>query len=498
MAQSSQGLPISRLINVTVALTPPAVPFANFDTLLIIGSSPVIDGQQRIRSYNSLNAVGIDFTTAAPEYVAASRFFAQNPQPSQLYIGRWLQTASAGQLFCGPLTVAQQAMSLWTAITTGSFTITFDGGTAIPITALSFVGLANLNAVAGHIQTALQVAHPLVTCIWNGQQFVFTSSTTGITSSVSYLTPEGTGTDISGQLQGTAVLAQRNVPGYASEHPLDAVIALDNTIYWYSMMFATSPSITDADHEAIAGYIEGAANKHLYGITTNEPAALTATDTTSIGYVLSNADYNRTAVQYSSTNPYAIASLFGRGCTVDYSGTNTTITFMWKQEPTVTPEILGSSAADALNSNNYNYLAQFNNNTAIIVNGQVASGFYIDEIWGVDWLANQVQIDLYNLLYQTPKVPQTDPGIHLLVTTTENALTQGVTNGLLAPGVWQTQGFGALNQGDWVGKGFYVYAQSVALQPPADRHARKSPLIQVAAKLAGAVHTVDVFITVNE
>jgi hypothetical protein len=72
-----------------------------------------------------------------------------------------------------------------------------------------------------------------------------------------------------------------------------------------------------------------------------------------------------------------------------------------------------------------------------------------------------------------------------------------VFDGLLAPGVWTTGGFGALQSGDFVPKGFYVYAPPISQQNPADRSARKSVTFQVAAKLAGAIHSVNVQINVN-
>jgi hypothetical protein len=109
-----------------------------------------------------------------------------------------------------------------------------------------------------------------------------------------------------------------------------------------------------------------------------------------------------------------------------------------------------------------------------------------------------VQTDVYNLLYQsTTKIPQTDAGTHQIVNVIEAACVQAVTNGLVAPGVWTAGGFGQLSMGDTLTKGFYVYAPPVATQDQADREARKSVLIQVAAKLAGAIHFVGVIINVN-
>ncbi|MDB5448618.1 MAG: putative bacteriophage protein, partial [Phenylobacterium sp.] len=123
---------------------------------------------------------------------------------------------------------------------------------------------------------------------------------------------------------------------------------------------------------------------------------------------------------------------------------------------------------------------------------------YIDEITGTDWFANYVQTNLFNLLATVgTKVPQTDDGVHLLVTNANSSCAQGVRNGLFAPGIWTQAGFGQLAQNDNLPSGFYVYAQPLALQPTADRAARKAPVMQIAAKLAGAIDTAAVVVSVN-
>lgn len=119
-------------------------------------------------------------------------------------------------------------------------------------------------------------------------------------------------------------------------------------------------------------------------------------------------------------------------------------------------------------------------------------------MYGTDWLRYRVQTDLYNALYTTTtKIPQTDQGMGILATVIDSSLSAAVNNGLVGPGVWNQGGFGALKQGDFLSSGFYVYAPPVALQSASDRAARKSVPFQVAAKLAGAVHSVDVIITVD-
>ena len=123
---------------------------------------------------------------------------------------------------------------------------------------------------------------------------------------------------------------------------------------------------------------------------------------------------------------------------------------------------------------------------------------WFDEIHGTDWLQNAVQTELWNLLYQSKtKVPQTNSGVHQLITCIENVLEQAVNNALVAPGTWNGDGFGQLERGDYLPKGYYVYSEPIELQAQSEREQRKAPPVQCAVKLAGAIHSVDVAINVN-
>ena len=70
------------------------------------------------------------------------------------------------------------------------------------------------------------------------------------------------------------------------------------------------------------------------------------------------------AAQYSSTSPYAVASLFGRLLTVNFNGNRTTITLDFKQEPGIVAESLNTTQANALDAKRYNYFVNFDNSTA--------------------------------------------------------------------------------------------------------------------------------------
>lgn len=249
---------------------------------------------------------------------------------------------------------------------------------------------------------------------------------------------------------------------------------------------------------AAAGLIEAQQKKRVFGVTITDTTVIDPTSTSDLGYLLKANNLGRTYAQYSQYEPQAVASFFGRASTVNFNGSNTTITMKFKQEPGVRAETITETQAAALKGKNVNVFVNFDNGTAIIQEGVMSNGTFFDERHGLDWLENAVQTAVWNLLYTSAtKVPQTDEGTNLIVTTIEAILDQAVTNGLVAPGVWNAAGFGQLKQGNYLAKGFYCYAPPVASQSQADREARKSVPIQVAVKLAGAVHFVDVIISVN-
>lgn len=487
-------LPVSSLVSVSVNLASAPAQAQSLSNLLIMGSTDVIDTYQRLRTYSTLSSVATDFGSTAPEYLAAAQWFGQSPQPGNCLIGRWASTATSGRLQGGVVSAANQLITAWTSITSGGFAITINGALQT-LTLLNFSAQTNLNGVASVITTALSGA----TCTWNSsyQSFLIKNTSTGATSTISFASTAGV-VDIS------AMLAMRStssgsyvVAGVPLEAAVSAVTAMDSQYgqQFYGLFVCGA---LDADHLAIAAYIEGANTKHAYGVNHQEGGVLSSVDTSNISYQLKALAYRKTLSQYSSTSLYAVVSLMARILTTDYTANKTVITLMYKTEPGVVAESLNTNQMTALLANNCNVFVAYDNNTNIIQPGVVASGDFIDTIFGADWLAIGIQNNVYNLLYTSPtKIPQTDAGNHIITTGIEFVCAQGVFNGLLAPGTWTQAGFGSLNQGDFLPKGYYVYAPPIALQNTADRAARKSVTFQVAAKLAGAIHTVNVLVNIN-
>jgi len=600
-------LPVSRLINVTLNMSPQAAQGANLNTGLIMGASTVIDTGERFRSYGSAPAVASDLGSSAPEYLAANLYFQQVPQPSTLLVGRWAKAATSAKLKGGLISAAAQAMANWTTVSSGGFNITIDG-TVKNITALDFTAQTNLNGVASVINTALGASG---SCVWNPNysRFEITSSSTGAgtaasgtitfsgmpaandtvtvggtavtfvaanptgnqvliggtaaqtaanlqaflqasadvniskckysttlavttvtyasvgtagnaftlaksstniavsgatlaggvnASTITYATSPASGQDISTQLGLVTGVASAPVNGVNAEQPVDAANAMITNFgsQFLGFTFADT-SITDTQHLAVSAYVE-ADQRHLYGITSQEAAAVDPTQTSDIGYQLTQLGYKYSIAQWSSTSPYAVASLLGRLLTVNFNGNKTTITLDFKTEPGIVAESLNTTQANALDAKRYNYFVNFDNNTAIIQTGVTPSGIFIDSIYNAIWFRNRVQTDLYNALYLSPtKIPQTDAGNQQLAAVMEKAGDAALNNGYAGPGVWTSAGFGALNQGDTLSKGYYVYTPPISSQSTSDRQARKSVPFQMALLEAGAIHSVQLTVNVT-
>jgi hypothetical protein len=490
------GLSVNRVVNVDIVMSPTAAARRNFGVLCIAGDSDVIDGLERIRSYTTLEEVASDFGLDAPEYAAANLYFSQKPKPKLLKIGRWIQKASAAILRGG---VAETDVPTWAAVSDGAMKIEVDGVEA-SLTALDFSEQTNLNGVASVISTALAGAGQSgAVCTWDGSRFVITTVSTGATAFLGHATSPAAGTDISAMTGLTAVLAYTPIPGYDAETPAECTAQLaDSGNGWYGLMFAASGAITDDAHLEVAALIEASSKSRIYGVTVSDERMLSSAFTTDLATRLDELGYDRTFTIYSSGSDVAAASMFGRAFTVNFSGSKTTLTLKFKQLPGVAAETLKESEAAALEAKHCNVFVNYDNDTAILQEGVMASGVFFDEVHGLDWLENAVQAGVFNLLYQsTTKVPQTEEGVTRMRTRISKVMTGAVTNGLIAPGVWNADPFGDLEEGQYLADGYYIYSQPIVDQDQSEREQRKAPPIQCAVKLAGAVHFSDIIINVN-
>lgn len=484
--------PVSKIVNVSILSSPLFPARAGFGLLNIIGVSSRLPTGDRIRFYSDLASVAVDFSTTDEEYLAAAQYFGQSPRPNQLAISRRFNASVPAELLGG--LAPEKDIADWNAISNGGFDITIDGALK-QVTAINVSASGTLTAVAAVIQTRLQVVAAGATVVYDGTRFIIRSGTTGASSTITYaVAPTGAGSpvDISSMLAARSTQFGIVTAGAIAE-PIGTALANIYNINqtWYGVLF--TKEITEAELKTAAAWVE--ANGRVLGYTTSASNCLATGDTSNIGYFFKNLLYTRTFGVWDADDPYLAASVFGRAFTVNFNQQNSTITLKFKTMPGNSVSVITESQRLALVSYNLNYYTQFGS-SAMLAEGVMASGIFIDERHGLDWMQNAIETNVFGYLYtRTTKIPQTDAGVATLVQQVEKALAEAVNNGLLAPGIWNGGDLGEMKTGMYLQTGYYVYAQPVAQQNQTDREARKAPPIQAICKGAGAIHYADVTVT---
>ena len=121
----------------------------------------------------------------------------------------------------------------------------------------------------------------------------------------------------------------------------------------------------------------------------------------------------------------------------------------------------------------------------------MGDGTWFDAVHGVDWLQNRIETGIFNRLYTTTtKIPYTDTGVTIILAEIEQALIQGRTNGLIAPG--------NNTAGEYLPLGYKIVYIPTAQVSQADKSNRVYKGITFEAVGAGAMHQVVVSGTFNE
>lgn len=206
---------------------------------------------------------------------------------------------------------------------------------------------------------------------------------------------------------------------------------------------------------------------------------------------------NGAAVQ--QTQIFAAAYL-GRGLSVDFTGTGTAITMHGKELVGIVPDqTIGQTQLNLAQAAGVDVYV--NIGTPMVFTS--GANRFFDDVYNSDWFSSALQVAGFNFLIPTAfKIPQTDTGIKGLKGAYRAVCVQAVQAGVLAPGAWTGEVPAGFPQDKFLASiasaGFYIFAQPVADQNVADRNARKAPLIQIAAKLAGAVQSSNVLVQLQQ
>ncbi|KKQ88299.1 MAG: hypothetical protein UT13_C0002G0008 [Candidatus Pacebacteria bacterium GW2011_GWF2_38_9] len=277
------------------------------------------------------------------------------------------------------------------------------------------------------------------------------------------------------------------------ETPVQAVTAcrIANN-EWYSCLVCGA---TKTEIEALAAYVESASPSTVLFATTADADVPTGT-AGNILKTLKAAGYQRTLIMYS-TDGDAAAAIMGYAMGANTGLINSSYTLKFKKCVGVTPEALTTAQVSAIEGDNGNIYVNRGSYYNMFEQGVMADGTFFDEILNLDKLANDIQLNVMDVLYGNSKVPQTEGGVGMIRSAIISANEQAKSIGFVAPGKWTGPNILGLSTGDTLPQGYVILSDSIDAQAPADREARKSPPIYNCIKLAGAVHSVIIQVNVN-
>ena len=142
-----------------------------------------------------------------------------------------------------------------------------------------------------------------------------------------------------------------------------------------------------------------------------------------------------------------------------------------------------STVINALEKDPASYYIKIGN-TGLVQGGKVRAGEWIDVIRFRDWLKADMQTRVFQVLKSNRKVPFTDSGIGLVEGAMERSLKEGQDIGGIAPTEYDSD--------DNAIPGYQVSVPRVSDLTEAQRKSRKLPNCNYSARLAGAIHVVEI------
>lgn len=235
---------------------------------------------------------------------------------------------------------------------------------------------------------------------------------------------------------------------------------------WYGLALAGADT---ADYDEVAYIIESAEKLFAFSVQSK-----------GLPLELSRADYLRTfAIYADSADEYAHVAWL----TECFSYAPGSETWAYKTLAGVIASELTTREMGRFDEANVNYYVTCANKD-ITLQGKVVSGEWIDVIRFRDWLKNEMQLRIFALFVKYPKIPYIDAGMALV----ENQMRATLQDAQDVGGIAPTE----FDENEEPVEGFTVTVPKAASLSSAQRATRKLRNCRYTARLAGAIHVVEI------
>ena len=478
---------IKNVVNVSLSSVSSSLSEYNVGNLMIVtDEAPTILNPSDVMIYADSASVASDFGAGSKIATQADIVFAQTPNilasGGRLLVGRPKQVSATAGFEALTGEIDFESLS---AISDGCLDITIDG-TLTQLENLDFSGVTDMDGLYSVL--AAQTISGATVSMKEGV-IVITSGTTGASSSSVVLSAgTGTGTDVSTALD---IAQDQQVAGTDSraETPTETFLRLFGATYFGGFIWL--PTISDSDFMSLASSVQSKNCMLFKGVSSIDDV------TSGIGYKVKSQGLSHTRIIYSSQN---VATAYASSLlSVNFTGSLTAKTMHLKTlqnveaDDSITDTVLQTLINNGVDS--YLYVAGLPKVWATSANT------YSDEVFNLIWFTNAIEVAGFNCLSQTStKLPQTEYGLSILKSSYGTVCQQAISNGVANAGTWnlsQTFGDPSIFKSAISSYGYYIYSAPISSQSVSDRESRKAPLIQIAIKLTGAIHSTDVMILVN-
>ncbi|PVX61236.1 DUF3383 domain-containing protein [Paraburkholderia unamae] len=493
-------IPASAIVQVVPSVLSAGGSALDLIGLCLTSSQRVPTGQ--VLSFPSAAAVSSFFGPTSVQAAQATIYFngftGSNVLPGAMLFSQYNLSAVSGYLRGGNisgLTLTQlQALS-------GTLTITF-AGTPLTSSSINLSAATSFSNAATIIQAGFTSPPFAVTYDSVSGAFVFTSTATGATATITY----ATGTLAAGLLLTAATgatLSQGSAVAAAPAAYMAAIVA--QTTNWATFF---------SDFDPDAG--SGNALKYAFAAwagTTNDEFAYFCEDTditptqstnaaSSLGQKIIAAGISGTSPLWVPSIPYGLAAFSsGAVASIDFDETNGFATLDFKSQSGIVPTVTNATVRANLLANGYNFYGAYataNQAFQFLENGSISGPFeWVDAYVGQIWLNAALQLALMVLLTSVKSIPYTVAGYELIRAAMLDPINAALNFGLIDTGVTLSAAqIAEVNNAAGIAiastlqsQGYYLQIQPATAQT---RGNRASPPITLWYTQGGSVQSINV------
>ncbi|WP_160286393.1 DUF3383 domain-containing protein [Pseudomonas knackmussii] len=422
-------IPISQIVQVNPGVLAAAGSAVDLNGLILSQNAflPVGQAVPFATAQDVINYFGAGSVEAQMAGIYFKGFTNCTKRPGLLYFWAYPTAPVAGFMRGGSL--ASMTLTQLKALS-GVLTVTIDG-VAKTSSSINLSAATSFSNAATIIQAGFTSLGGTVTYDAQHAAFVFTSSTTGASSSVSF----ASGT-LSASLKLTQATGAITSSGAGASTPATAmpgvVAATQN---WGCFTTTWEPVL--ADKQAFSDWANAQNDRYAYVGWDSDVNAKTAGSTTTWGYYLLSNQVNDSIPVFGDQTHAAF--VLGYAASLDFDRLNGRATLAFRSQSGLAASASNASDAAALEANGYNFYGIYANATQNFnfMYPGCASGEWdwVDTFLNQIWLNANLQLAMITLLQNVGSIPYNNQGYALIDAACQDPIAAAVNFGAIRTGV---------------------------------------------------------------